>query len=113
VTLYLQPILEDDEAQEGEIALHLRPRHLVDLGHAGLVHRDKLAGDGEDAVAVAGVPVQHGGVVPRYGVRHAQPLYLLRAPLLQYRHDMKLHSTVGDPDPHVFGPPGSGSISQR
>ncbi len=22
-------------------------------------------------------------------------------------------SSVGDPDPHVFGPPGSGSISQR
>jgi hypothetical protein len=28
---------------------------------------------------------------------------------------MVVHSsvTVGDPDPHVFGPPGSGSISQR
>jgi hypothetical protein len=27
----------------------------------------------------------------------------------------KVHilGSVGDPDPHVFGPPGSGSISQR
>jgi hypothetical protein len=24
-----------------------------------------------------------------------------------------LLTSVGDPDPHVFGPPGSGSISQR
>ena len=64
MTLHLQPILEDDEPEEGEVALHLCPRHLVDLGHAGLVDGDKLAGDGEDAVAVARVSVQHGGVVP-------------------------------------------------
>ena len=28
-------------------------------------------------------------------------------------HSSKYKSSVGDPDPQVFGPPGSGSISQR
>jgi hypothetical protein len=34
---------------------------------------------------------------------------------LQYGYCPYSHSSVGDPDPHVFGPPGSesGSISQR
>ncbi len=27
--------------------------------------------------------------------------------------DLKVLVSVGDPDPDVFGPPGSGSISQR
>jgi hypothetical protein len=33
--------------------------------------------------------------------------------LLQVSHLVDLPASVGDPDPHVFGPPGSGSISQR
>jgi hypothetical protein len=32
---------------------------------------------------------------------------------MKSRQTLRLVSSVADPDPHVFGPPGSGSINQR
>ncbi len=45
-----------------------------------------------------------------------EPQFVILAPRLWLHNTVRnLCSSVGDPepDPHVFGPPGSGSISQR